>query len=453
MLKVGDVLKNIEAIDYSSEGLGVAKFEHYTLFISSLLKEEVGDVEILYFKGKDIAFGKTKKIHKFSPHRIVPLCPIHSACGGCSFQTITYEEELNIKRDKVKKDLLKIAHIDFEVKDVVGMENYHHYRNKIEIPIKEDKRKKCLIYGLYRKNSHDIISFSHCLLAKECLEIALAKVVDILNNYRVKAYDEQRHDGFIRHLVLRANERDEMMLTIVTKDDNIPQLDKIVKDIVSNVPNIKSIVLNIQDKKSNVILGEKERLLFGDKYLSIQLLNNKYEVSSKSFLQVNYLMCEKLYTRAIEIANLSKDDVVLDAYSGIGTIGLSVANKVKHVYGVEIVEDAIEDAKMNMKINNIGNASYVCGDAGEYMLHHQDIKFNVVFVDPPRKGLSSSFIDSLLKRKPKKIIYISCNPSTLARDLAILKDKYNIEAIEPFDMFPRTYHVETICALSFKGQK
>ena len=164
-------------------------------------------------------------------------------------------------------------------------------------------------------------------------------------------------------------------------------------------------------------------------------------------------MCEKLYTRAIEIANLNKDDVVLDAYSGIGTIGLSVANKVKHVYGVEIVEDAIEDAKMNMKINNIGNASYVCGDAGEYMLHHQDIKFNVVFVDPPRKGLSSSFIDSLFKIEPKKIIYISCNPSTLARDLSILKDKYNIEAIEPFDMFPRTYHVETICALSFKGQK
>ena len=453
MLKVGDVLNNIEAIDYSSEGLSIARFETYTLFIESLLKGEVGDIKITYLKGKDIAFAKAIKIHKLSPFRISSSCPIHSACGGCSFQTLDYQEELQFKKEKVRNVFKKFAHMDIEVKDVSASPSIYEYRNKIEIPLSKDLRNNLILGGLYRKNSHKIIPFSHCNISKPCLEKVLFACIEVFNKYHISTYDELTRQGLLRHLVIRCNKNDEVMLTIVTSENNLPHKIEIIKELISKNLNIKSIILNVNDKVTNVILGEKEILLYGEPYILENILGLNFKVSSKSFLQINHEQCENLYKKAIDIANLSKDDIVLDAYSGIGTIGLCLAKHVKYVHGVEIVKEAIEDAKENMKLNNIKNARYEVGDAGKYLLSHKDIKFDVVFVDPPRKGLSLDFINVVKESLPKKIIYISCHPATLARDVELLKDYYEVKEVIPFDMFPRTSHVETVVCLINKGYK
>ncbi len=450
MLKIGDVLNNIDAIDYSSEGLAIAKFETYTLFIESLLKGEVGDVKITYLKGKDIAFAKTVKIHKLSPFRISSLCSIHTACGGCSFQTLDYREELKFKKEKVRDVFKKFAHMDIEVKDVNASPSVYEYRNKIEIPLSKDLRNNLILGGLYRKNSHKVIPFSHCNISKPCLEKVLFASIEVFNKYHLSTYEEKTHKGLLRHLVIRCNKDDEVMLTIVTSEKSLPHKDEIINELISKDLKIKSIILNVNDEITNVILGKKEFLLYGEPYILENILGLNFKVSSKSFLQINHDQCENLYKKAIDLVNLTKDDVVLDAYSGIGTIGLCLAKHVKCVHGVEIVKEAIEDAKENMKLNSIKNAYYEVGDAGKYLLTHKNIKFDVMFVDPPRKGLSLDFINAIKESLPKKIIYISCHPATLARDVELLKDFYEVKEVIPFDMFPRTSHVETIVSLRLK---
>ena len=450
MLKIGDVLNNINAIDYSSEGLAIAKFETYTLFIESLLKGETGDVKITYLKGKDIAFAKTVKIHKLSPFRISSLCSIHTACGGCSFQTLDYREELKFKKEKVRDVFKKFAHMDIEVKDVNASPSIYEYRNKIEIPLSKDLRNNLILGGLYRKNSHKVIPFSHCNISKPCLEKVLFASIEVFNKYHLSTYEEKTHKGLLRHLVIRCNKDDEVMLTIVTSEKSLPHKDEIIKELISKDLKIKSIILNVNDEITNVILGKKEFLLYGEPYILENILGLNFKVSSKSFLQINHDQCENLYKKAIDLVNLTKDDVVLDAYSGIGTIGLCLAKHVKCVHGVEIVKEAIEDAKENMKLNSIKNAYYEVGDAGKYLLTHKNIKFDVMFVDPPRKGLSLDFINAIKESLPKKIIYISCHPATLARDVELLKDFYEVKEVIPFDMFPRTSHVETIVSLRLK---
>lgn len=450
MLKIGDVLNNIEAIDYSSDGLAIAKFETYTLFIESLLKGEVGDVKITYIKGKDIASAKTIKIHQLSSSRISSLCPIHTACGGCSFQALDYQEELKFKQEKVRNVFKKYAHMEVDIKETQASPSIYKYRNKIEIPLSKDLRNNFILGGLYRKNSHKIIPFSSCNISKPCLEKVLFASIEVFNKYHLSTYDELTHKGLLRHLVIRCNKDDEVMLTIVTSKNDLPHKDEIINELINKNLNIKSIILNVNDKITNVILGQKETLLYGEPYLIENILGLKFKVSSKSFLQINHEQCENLYKKAIDVENLSKDDVILDAYSGIGTIGLCLAKHVKSVQGVEIVKDAVDDAKENMKLNDVKNAHYEVGDAGKYLLSHQNIKFDVMFVDPPRKGLSLDFINAIKESLPKKIIYISCHPATLARDVELLKDYYEVKDVIPFDMFPRTSHVETICALSLK---
>ncbi|HHU59915.1 TPA: 23S rRNA (uracil(1939)-C(5))-methyltransferase RlmD [bacterium] len=308
-------------------------------------------------------------------------------------------------------------------------------------------------YGFYKKGTHDIVSMKNCFLQEDLVDNILRTIKDVFNKHKLRAYDEDKKVGILRNvLIKRAFSTNETMVVLVTNVDNFPKRKEVVKDILKGHKEVKTIVQNINSRTTNVILGEKEKVLFGKGYIEDVLLGVKYRISAKSFYQVNPVQTEVLYTKAIELAQLNKKDRVIDAYCGIGSISLALAKHVKEVIGVEIVKDAVIDARNNAKYNDIKNANFILDDAAKFMLElsKSGEKIDVVFTDPPRKGCDQVFLDSLLELRPKKIIYISCNPSTLARDLLTLKKDYQINKVLPVDMFPQTHHIETIVSLTRK---
>ena len=443
-MKQPNEIRNVKCVDFTFDGQGLCKDkENRVIFVPSLLIGEEAEVEVLYRK-KDFDVGKIKKILTFSPDRITPKCPCATACGGCVFQNLKYEKELEYKRKVAIQTLSKIAGVDARESKIYGMDEPYYYRNKIQVPFGYDKQNR-LVYGFYKFKSHDIIPISECAIeSKEHVKI-LKTIKELMESMKIKAYREDEHVGTLRHVLIRVGKvSKEIMVVLVCKERNFPSKNNFVKELVKRCPEIKTVVLNENPRKTNVILGNFEQTLYGPGFIYDSLLGVKFKISCKSFYQVNHDQCEKLYSLGIEKAELKPTDTILDAYCGIGTIGLICAKKVKEVYGVEIVEDAIKDAKMNAKINGIENTNYVCDDASNYMLKKQ---FDVVFVDPPRKGLDERFLKSLMTSKPKKIIYISCDVGTLSRDLVELKKIYNIDSIDFVDMFPRTYHCETVVKL------
>lgn len=440
-----------KCIDLSFEGKGVAKFEKGVVFVDGLFPGEEAEIEITYTRAGSF-FGKIRKLLTLSKDRIQPWCPVCTSCGGCQFQQLNYHAQLAFKKNKVKNAFLRTAKMDVEVNDVIGMEDPYFYRNKIQMPVGKDRFGK-IVTGFYKANSHDIVPIEKCYIEDERSAPILKTIRELMKEIRIEPYDEDKRTGVIRHILIRASfYKKQIMVVIVTNVNSFPGQRNFVNALTSKHPEITTIVQNINKRDTNVILGNYENILYGKGFIEDSLLGINYQISSKSFYQINPNQTEKLYTTAIKAANLSKEDIVFDAYTGIGTIALLAAKHAKHVIGVEIVYQAIRDAIRNAKHNGVANVDFHAADVADYLdqMALENQKIDVLFMDPPRKGADERFLKSVLTLKPKKIIYISCEPETLARDIKLLSAKYNIESIQPVDMFPQTHHVETIVGLSLK---
>lgn len=438
-------------IDLSFEGKGVLKSEKGIVFVDGLFIGEEAEVYIQYRRAGQL-YGKVRRLIKKSENRIQPLCGVCTACGGCQFQQLDYKAQLEYKTNKVKSALKRHLKKDVEVLPTIGMDYPYEYRNKIQVPLGKDKHGR-LVSGFYRANSHEIIPIDKCYIENPKASEIIQTIKMLMKAFHFEPYDEDTGNGLFRHVLIRTSHHyDDIMVTLVTTKDEFKGKNNFVKELVKYHPNIKSIVQNINSRHTNVILGEKSRTLYGTSFIKDSILNIDFKISSKSFYQVNPVQVEVLYDLAIKAAGLNPNDEVLDAYCGIGTIGLIASKHCKNVLGVEIIPDAIRNANENAKLNDITNATFVCGDAKDLMkqLNEEGKHFDVVFVDPPRKGLDDSFIESLLSVKPKRIVYVSCEPETLAENLVKITEEYNLLSVQPVDMFPMTSHVETVVSLRLK---
>lgn len=440
-----------KCVDLSFEGKGVVKLSYGTVFVDGLFPGEEAEIEIQYKKAGSY-FGKVHRLISKSPDRIQPLCGVCTACGGCQFQQYAYHAQLIYKTNKVKDALKRHLGRELKVNNTLGMENPYEYRNKIQVPVGKDPHNH-IVTGFYRSGTHKIIPIEKCYIENPKASKIIASFKRLLKDFRYDPYSEDTGYGLFRHILIRTSYHyEDVMVTLVTTQDEFKGKNNFVRELVKSCPEIKCIVQNINHRDTNVILGEKERILYGSGHIKDSILGVDFLISSKSFFQVNPVQVEILYQKAIDFAKISKNDKVFDAYCGIGTISLIAAKQAQNVIGVEIVKEAIVDAKKNAKLNKINNVEFICEDASTALsrLVQEGVQFDCVFVDPPRKGLDAKFVDTLLKLKPKKLIYISCEPETLSRDLALLESSYKITEIQPVDMFPMTFHVETIACLRLK---
>ena len=442
----------VDIIDNGFEGEGIAKIKDFTIFIPGAIIGEKVKIHILKVNSS-YAFAKIIEIIEKSKNRVDTNCNTYEKCGGCNLRHICYEETLNMKRNSVQSLVNKTLSNKLNVKNTIGMENPYYYRNKAQYPVGIDKNGKSII-GVFANRTHNIIPIDNCKIQDKNSEEIAKFIIDFINKNNISVYNEKTCKGLFRHLVIKVGKRtNEVMCILVINGDNFEEEEKLVEELKQNFSNIKTIVKNINKKNTNVILGEKNITLYGSGYIEDKLGDYTFKISPMSFYQINPIQTEKLYNLAIKMANLTGNETILDLYCGIGTIGIFASKYVKKVYGIETVEQAVEDAKENARINNITNADFFAGDVEvvlEDLLKNRNIKPDVVFVDPPRKGLDNVTINNILKVLPNKIVYISCNPATLIRDLKLLEDKYELLEIQPVDMFPFTSHVECVTVLQLK---
>lgn len=442
----------LRVTDLSHAGLGVAHIENYPIFIENALPDELVKVKINHV-GRRMGHGETIDILEESPHRVAIISDVHTQNGTMPLQHLAYDQQLLFKQKQVEKLLARIGGVaDVKVNETIGMDHPFAYRNKAQIPVREVNGQ--LTTGFYRKNSHDLIPIEDFVIQHPEIDQAIVVVRDILRKYGLKAYDEEQHTGDIRHIIVRRGHfTDEMMIVLVTRTFALPHAQEIIQEIRSAIPEVVSIVQNINSDKTNVILGKQSMVLFGKDYYTDSLMHHTFKISHQSFYQVNSEQTEKLYQTAVDFADLKADETVVDAYCGIGTMTLALAEKAKKVYGVEIVPQAIENAKTNAVDNGIDNVEFAVGDAGQWMV--QKVKggltVDAVVVDPPRKGLSGEFINAVLEIIPKRVVYVSCNPSTLARDVKLfVEGGYELKEVQPVDMFPQTHHIECVVLIEKK---
>lgn len=440
----------VECLSLSNDGKGICVHDNITGFIDDLLPGEKALVETTY-RTKQVFYGKVIDRIITSNHRTKPICNVFSSCGGCQLMHMDYASQLELKRQRVKECLEKIGSIHVEVDEVVSMNVPYFYRNKIQMPIKMVKGK--ILSGFYKAQTHDIVPIDTCYIENKDADHILLTIKKLMKKYRVLPYDEDKRIGIIRHVLIRHSRlNNDNMVVLVCNADSFPGRKDFIKELKKEEPSISTIVQNVNKRDTNVILGEKEYLLYGKGFIIDDIDGIKFKISPKSFFQVNIEQTEKLYSLAVSKADISKNDLVLDAYCGIGTIGLIASKFAKEVIGVEIVHDAVIDAINNTKHNKINNATFYEGDAGEFILekYKEGIVFDVVIMDPPRKGSDEKFLSTIIKTHPKKVVYVSCDPATLARDLKFLSKDYNIVSVTPVDMFPNTIHIENIVLLHRK---
>lgn len=439
-----------KCIDYTYDGMGIVKNDNEVIFVPYLLINEEAEIKIIK-KEKSYYVGEIIKITNQSKERQESTCPYFYDCGGCHLLHMSYDEQVKFKEKHVQNCIKRIGGIDKEVLPIIKMEHPYKYRNKVQVSFSKDYKGN-VIGGFYKEKTHQIIDNEQCLLENEVAEEIILFFKELIKKYNIEPFDRSSNNGTVRHLLIRTGYYSkEIMVVIITKSKFLPKQKELIKELTKKFPNIVSIIHNINEGKSNHILGNVEKCIFGKDYIEDTLCDLKFRISSKSFYQVNPTQTEKLYNEAIKAANLTKEDNIIDAYSGIGTIGLIASKYVNSVIGVEIVKEAIQNAYSNAKLNNITNAKYFVDDASKFMINYvKNNKTDVVFVDPPRNGLDKKFIESLLISKPKRIVYVSCDPSSLARDLKLLKEEYEIISIQPIDMFPNTLHVETVVLLSHR---
>lgn len=441
-----------KVIDLTHEGHGVVKIDRYPVFVPNALIEEEIEYKLIKVK-KNFAIGKLLEVKNKSKDRVEPTCVYYYKCGGCQLQHMTYQAQLNMKKEQVVNLFHRKGPFeDTPIQPTLGMEQPWRYRNKSQIPVGKDKDNKAIM-GFYRQRSNDIIDMDSCLIQDEQHQNIMNYVKHWFNELNMSIYDEKNKRGLMRHLVIRTGyHTDEIMVIFVTNGKKFKNANVLVQKLISEFPNITSIKQNINDTHSNVIMGPQSVTLYGKDKIVDELSEVTFNISDQSFYQINSAQTEKLYQKAIDYAQLTGEEIVLDTYCGIGTIGLYMAPQAKHVYGVEVVPSAIKDAQENATKNQLNNTTFECGKAEDVILEWkaQGIKPDVVMVDPPRKGCDETFIKTLLKLNPKRIVYISCNPSTQQRDAQLLSDNYHLVEITPVDMFPQTTHIETVALFERK---
>ena len=463
-MQKNDVVK-IRIEDMGIDGEGIGKVDGYTLFVKDAIIGDVAEVKVMKAK-KNYGYARLMKILEPSPYRVEPVCPVARQCGGCQIQVMSYEQQLVFKNNKVRNNLIRLGSVPEELLDrvmepVCGMEEPYRYRNKAQFPIGRDKNGN-LIAGFYAGRTHQIIPNTDCVLGVEENARILQIIIDFMNEFHISAYDEIRHKGLVRHVLIRYGFRTkEIMVCLVINGNKLPHAD-VLAERLEEIPGMTSITLSVNREKTNVIMGQTIQPLWGQTYITDYIGNVKYQISPLSFYQVNPVQTEKLYATALEYAGLGengREETVWDVYCGIGTISLFLAQKARKVYGVEIVPQAIEDARHNAEINNIDNAEFFVGKAeevlpryyAEYAKNHpgEQARADVIVVDPPRKGCEESVLKTMVDMGPDRIVYVSCDSATLARDVKYLRGTgYEVEKVKAVDMFTHTGHVESIVLLS-----
>lgn len=432
---VGDIVEG-EIVDISHKGGGIVKVNNFTIFLDKGLIGDVLNFKVIKIK-KSYGMGKTLDIIKPSKHRINPKCSVSDKCGGCQFQSFDYKAQLEWKREKVKNDLTKIAGLeDIHINNTIGMDYPYRYRNNVQIPV-EICNGKALI-GFYEQGSKKIVDTDNCIVQSETGD----EIIRIL-----KEFIEKYNTTTIRHLGIRTNKDNDTMIILVTPSRKLPHSDDLIKTIINKCPNVVSIYQNINKRKGPVVYGNKFIKLHGKDKIIEYIGDLKFNISPNSFFQINSIQTEVLYKKAIEYLDLSGNETVFDLYCGIGTISLFLSKGAKKVYGIEVVKEAIQDAKENAKLNDIDNVDFIHGTSEEIFpkLIEKGIKVDKLVLDPPRKGCDQKVLDTIIEIQPKTVVYVSCNPSTLARDVGYLVEKgYKVEEVQPVDMFPWTGHVECV---------
>jgi 23S rRNA (uracil1939-C5)-methyltransferase len=473
--KNGEYVADIIGIGHEGEGVG--RVDGFTLFIHGALPGEQVLVRVVKVK-KQFGYGKLLKVLKESPERVEAPCGIYKQCGGCQLQHLSYEGQLKYKRQMVVDSLERIGKLKVKhegdgqepeqgqergskqgagqgivVHPTIGMSEPWRYRNKAQVPFAQVDGK--LVGGFYAQGSHRIIDMETCLIQHEQNDEVIRRVKSISREIGIPAYDETTHKGLLRHVVVKIGVRTgEMMLVLVTNGEKIPHIETFIMKIRHRFPNVKSICHNVNREKTNVIFGNRTSVLWGAEVIHDYIGDIRFAISARSFYQVNPVQTEVLYQKALDYAGLTGSEIVIDAYCGIGTISLFLAKNARHVYGVEIVDEAIADARRNAELNDLHNVSFAVGKAEEVIpaWRAEGIVPDVIVVDPPRKGCEPELLETMLEMRPARIVYVSCNPATLARDLSrLVEGGYVVAEALPVDMFPHTTHVEVVCSLLYKG--
>lgn len=448
----------VNIIDNGFQGEGIAKINGIPVFINGAIKNEKIKIKILKVQ-KNFAYGKILEILERSKERVKPECITYNRCGGCALRHVSYEGTLKIKKEIVENCIYKALKRRVDVNNVIGMQSPVYYRNKLQYPVGIDNDKNPVM-GVFSARTHNIVPTEKCYIQNEKCEEIAKDIFEFIKQNNISAYNEKTLKGTVRHIVIRIGVKtNEILVTIVLNDNDFKKEKEFIGFLTLKHPEVKSIVKNYNTKNTNIILGNKTEIIYGNGFIYDILGSYKFKISPLSFYQVNPLQTEILYNTAINYAidgpskRGEKNNVALDLYCGIGTIGIFASSHFKKVYGIEIIEDAIKDAKENAKINNIDNIEFYEGDVEEVLpkiISKNNLKPNTVFVDPPRKGLDDKTINTLLELEPERIVYISCKPSTLARDIAILEAKYKLKNVQPVDMFPYSYHIECVTVLKLK---
>ncbi|MEJ1324539.1 23S rRNA (uracil(1939)-C(5))-methyltransferase RlmD [Latilactobacillus sakei] len=440
----------VDIMDLTYEGMGVAKVDNYPLFIEGVLPDEQAEVEVTKVN-KQYGFARLVNLLKKSPDRVESKANIYSQTGIAPLQHLAYPAQLTFKRNQILNVFQK-AHLDIPVQSTLGMTDPTGYRNKAQVPVRFIDG--ALMTGFYRKHSHQVMPMEDFYIQDPKIDEAIKVVRDILRRFYIDPYNEDTHKGVLRTIMVRRGYYShEMMIVFITRSKKLPAAREIAIEIKKALPEVVSIMQNVNAAQTNVIFGDQTKLIAGRDFIRDELMGLKFEISAQSFYQVNPVQTEVLYQKAIEATELTGNEIVIDAYSGIGTISLAVAKHAKQVYGVEVVESAVMDARHNAKINAIDNVEFTLGKAEDVMAQWQTdgLQVDALIVDPPRKGLEPSFIEAVGQLKPAKMVYVSCNPATLARDLDLLAAQgYQAEGTQPVDMFPQTLHVESVTKLVLK---
>ena len=456
-IKKNDIL-TVEITDTGIEGEGIGKTDGFILFVKDAVIGDTVQVKVMKAK-KNYAYAKLEKVLVPSPFRVQPPCPFHRQCGGCQLQPLSYEKQLEFKQNKIRNNLIRIGgfspeHIDACMEPIIGMEDPWHYRNKAQFPFGYDKEGN-VVTGFYAGRSHNIIANTDCALGVEENKTVLETILAYMKKYGVSAYDETSGKGLIRHVLIRKGfASGQLMACIVINGNKLPE-EKALAEELWKIPGMTSVSINVNTERTNVILGKKVRVLKGEEKIEDTIGDVVFRISPLSFYQVNPVQTKKLYGQALEYAGLTGEETVWDLYCGIGTISLFLAKKAKKVYGVEIVPEAIADAKENAARNGITNAEFFVGKAEEVLpqkYEEEGVYADVIVVDPPRKGCDEKCLETMVRMRPERIVYVSCDSATLARDLKYLGEMgYEVRKWRGCDMFPGTVHVETVVLLS-KGE-
>ena len=440
----------VKCIGMDEEGKGIIKIKGREIHVPDLLDGETAVVEL--FQRKNSIDAKVVKLEERSEYREDPKCPYYMQCGGCQLQHMSYEGQIKFKQSLVEK-LFKDYH---NVNPILSMKEPYNYRNKVHAVLASSRNRQ-IISGIYQENTHKVVPIDSCMIEDSLADEIILTIRDLMKSFKMKPYDEDMQQGFLRHILIkRGFKTNQVMVVLVASSAVFPDKNNFIKELLKKHPEITTIVMNINNKRTSAVLGNTEKIIYGKGYIEDILCGCKFQISAKSFYQINPIQTEILYNKAMEMAKLDKNETVLDAYCGIGTISLIAAQKAKSVIGVELNKDAVKDAIKNAKLNNTTNIYFYNDDAGDFMLKlaDQKQKIDAVIMDPPRSGSDEKFLSSVARLSPRKVIYISCNPVTQLRDVKYLaKFGYNVKAVQPVDMFPWTAHVESIVLMTKCGSE